>query len=503
MKKIITAINNPKLNEELKKEKYFEIIGKDIQYKEAILETLEQKKDIDLIIISENIPGEIKLEEILQKIKRINDKIKIIFILEKENIELEKILIKNNIKDIYYNNKINLNELIKIINKKEINMEEEIIKLKKIIEEKNINYNNIENNYDKKNQKNKNEFKNSIGKNLKKIKRRIETKVKEKEKSKNEKYNTGNMSTKIITFSGNYKSGKTTLALIIAQQLSEKNYKVLLIDGDLEKQDLTSILEKRVKENERKNKKRRAYEKSEKENYHFNPKYKNQKNKDKKNFIKKENIIKKSNPKKRKIKLKPIKKEWELINRKNKIYYYKIKRIIKFFTIRINKNFYFYYGLKYLLENKKIIKKELLKKRIIKFFKVEEENYDFIIIDLSKNNNQEINKKIIKNSYTNFVCMEGNLLGIKEVEKLLELYIQEWNINQKSLHIVKNKENIISINSRIISRNLSFNNKIFNIKENKFYYLLNNSHYKRKVLTKNKSIKKDIEKIIKKIVNNK
>ena len=38
MKKIITAINNPKLHEELNKEKNFEIIGKDIQYKEAILD---------------------------------------------------------------------------------------------------------------------------------------------------------------------------------------------------------------------------------------------------------------------------------------------------------------------------------------------------------------------------------------------------------------------------------------------------------------------------------
>ena len=41
MKKIITAINNPTLNEKLKKEEYIEIIGKDIQYKEAILEILE------------------------------------------------------------------------------------------------------------------------------------------------------------------------------------------------------------------------------------------------------------------------------------------------------------------------------------------------------------------------------------------------------------------------------------------------------------------------------
>ena len=153
MKKIITAINNPKLNEELKKEKNFEIIGKDIQYKEAILELLEKNNNIDLIIISEKIPGEIKLEKLIEKIKLINEKIKIIFILEKENEELKKILIKNNIKDIYYNNKINLMELIKIINKKEINMEEEIIKLKKIIEEKNIN-----NNYLEKNTKIKNNY---------------------------------------------------------------------------------------------------------------------------------------------------------------------------------------------------------------------------------------------------------------------------------------------------------------------------------------------------------
>ena len=120
MKKVITAINNPKLNEELKKQKNFEIIGKDILYKEAILEILEKNNQIDLIILSEKTHGEIKFEKLIEKIRRINENIKIIFILEKENNNLEKILIKNNILDIYYNNKINLNELIKIINKEEI-----------------------------------------------------------------------------------------------------------------------------------------------------------------------------------------------------------------------------------------------------------------------------------------------------------------------------------------------------------------------------------------------
>ena len=123
MKKIITAIDNPKLNEELKKENNFKIMCKDIQYREAILEVLEKYKNIDIIIISEKIIGEISFDKLIENIKLINEKIKIIFILETENDYLEKILIKNNIKDIYYNSKTNLFDLIKIIKNTEINKE--------------------------------------------------------------------------------------------------------------------------------------------------------------------------------------------------------------------------------------------------------------------------------------------------------------------------------------------------------------------------------------------
>ena len=58
--KIITAINNPKLNDELKNEKNIEIICKDIFYKEGILEILENEINIDYIIINSQLEGEIK-----------------------------------------------------------------------------------------------------------------------------------------------------------------------------------------------------------------------------------------------------------------------------------------------------------------------------------------------------------------------------------------------------------------------------------------------------------
>ena len=52
--KIITAMNNPKLNEELKNEKNVEIICKDIFYKEGILEILEKEINIYYIFINYN-----------------------------------------------------------------------------------------------------------------------------------------------------------------------------------------------------------------------------------------------------------------------------------------------------------------------------------------------------------------------------------------------------------------------------------------------------------------
>ena len=83
MKNIITAINNPELNNEIKKEKNLKIINKDIIYKEGIIEILEEKKEINLIIINYDLPGKIEIEDLVNKIKKINEKIELIFILEK------------------------------------------------------------------------------------------------------------------------------------------------------------------------------------------------------------------------------------------------------------------------------------------------------------------------------------------------------------------------------------------------------------------------------------
>lgn len=489
MKKIITAINNPKLNEQLKKENKFEIIGKDIQYKEAIIEILEKNNKIDLIIINEKIPGEINLEKLIEKIKLINEKIKIIFILEKENNDIEKILIKNNIKDIYYNNKINLEELIKIINKKEINMEEEIIKLKKIIEEKNIENAKVKK---KKIQKLKN-VKAKVEKFIKETLKKIQRKNQRQEKRDAKKYY---MLNPIISFSGNHKSGKSTLSLIISFCLAQKNKKILLMDADFMKQDLSIILKQKMKQDFTKKKNI-----NKKNNFYRNNSFRKEKYSYNKNYIFKNRINSKNKNKYRKIRgIKSDNKYKRLENRVNKIIYYQINKIIKKDIKKINNNLYFFNQFNYILNNK-ILKKEKLVKEIINLiFKNLRQSYDYIIIDLAKDNEEIFNKEILKKSYTNFVLLEPNLLGVKESKKLLVQYIYEWKIFRNSLYLVENKKNFISINKNLISKILPIKNKIFEIKENKFYCILLNHYFKRKILIKNRTVKNDLNKILNKII---
>ena len=111
MKKIITAMGNPNLNQKLKKENIFEMMAEDIQYQEGILEFLEENNNIDFVILSELLPGNIEIKKLIEKIKLINQNIKIILFLEKKNEELENYLYAKGIFKIFYHNQIGVKEI--------------------------------------------------------------------------------------------------------------------------------------------------------------------------------------------------------------------------------------------------------------------------------------------------------------------------------------------------------------------------------------------------------
>ena len=163
MLKILTAMGDNDLKENLEKTKKFIIHKKDMQYKEAILEVLKIKSDFDIIIIYEKLDGEISIIELIQEIKKLKNKIEIIFILEDKNKILEEEIKKESIKNIFYNNEIDLDEFIKEIENIKLSNEEslkkEINDLQKIIINKNKEiekykeYNNLKFNEEKYNSK--------------------------------------------------------------------------------------------------------------------------------------------------------------------------------------------------------------------------------------------------------------------------------------------------------------------------------------------------------------
>ena len=116
---IVTALQNPEANKKIKEKTEYNIIANDIQYQEGIIELLEKNEEIDLIIISELLPGNIEFKELINKIKEINKNVEIIVILENKNNKLKEFLIQKNINSIFYNNQITIDELINIIKEKE------------------------------------------------------------------------------------------------------------------------------------------------------------------------------------------------------------------------------------------------------------------------------------------------------------------------------------------------------------------------------------------------
>ena len=120
MQVVITALLNKTVNEKLKEYKEIKVIMNDIQYQEGIIEALEINKNINVLILSELLPGQLNIKELIEEIKNISNIIKIFIFLEKENKNLENYLYAKENINIFYNNEIEIKDIVKlIINKSE------------------------------------------------------------------------------------------------------------------------------------------------------------------------------------------------------------------------------------------------------------------------------------------------------------------------------------------------------------------------------------------------
>ena len=244
MLNILTAIDDFEVTKVLGNEDYINVISKDISYREGILEQIEINKKIDLIIIDEKIDGEIKIKELIKKIKEKIKNIKIIIVTNNENKIKEEIKRFKRIK-IYETNKNKIKKLLKIIDYEE-NIKDEKIDLnneKNFLSEETIKENkkNFNNKFpiEKKSknfenemiiEKNEEDFNNEI------IQKYIAEDTWEKNLNKKN----------IISISGARSCGKTMIAIVFSK-INFKS-KTLLIDfNSEEKQDILTIFNKKNK----------------------------------------------------------------------------------------------------------------------------------------------------------------------------------------------------------------------------------------------------------------
>lgn len=190
MTKILTALGNPTVNNELKKYEKYDVIGDDLQYQEAVFDVLAYE-DADVIIISGLLQGQFEFDEFVLEVKKKNIGARLIVIVDEIDDETKNILMAKGIFDIFYDDKITMQDILDSIDR------EEPISRARILSEISSEY----------------------------------VATDKEEQLENKKYVIQKQ--EIIVVSGTNGSGKSTVAANLAKNLSKKTTsKILLIDMD-------------------------------------------------------------------------------------------------------------------------------------------------------------------------------------------------------------------------------------------------------------------------------
>ncbi|MCL2382800.1 MAG: AAA family ATPase [Oscillospiraceae bacterium] len=416
MKNVITAMGNPKINEELKKGKIYNVLLPDIQYQEGVIEVLEGEMSIDVLILNSILPGEKTVEELINLIKGINRRVEIIIILEKENDDIKNFLISKGVFNVFYDNQITIEEIKQILKENKIPNEinEEIKLLKEmILDRKRKTFFDVFQGEKFKKGKVKHNQKNETVKTIKGwIKKNkainyylLNNKIIKELRNKKNKIN--NQKNKVISIIGMTGAGKTLIIYMLAKII--KNKKILIIDFDFSNNNMSTLFgTSKLPENTTKLL---------------------EENKLKINHLNASNLII------------HISKQLKLVSRMNLI-------------LEKHQD----------TQDLKDIIKEMMPK------------YDLIIIDTSSETSQSYLKQIINISNSVFFVVVPNILGIKSSQKLLEVYINKWKIRKEKINIIFNKYNINSIDNTVLENLFSEFKILGKIKMRNIYDLFLNGN---------------------------
>ena len=114
--KILVALNNSYVKNELEKIYGNDVYTYDITEKEAVIEFLANNLEAYIIITKDNLEGKINKEMYIKQMKLANSNIKIIYIVEKLDEKYKQFLFANEVFNIIEGNIVSTEKICNLIN---------------------------------------------------------------------------------------------------------------------------------------------------------------------------------------------------------------------------------------------------------------------------------------------------------------------------------------------------------------------------------------------------
>lgn len=118
MKKIITAMGNEFLNNELRKYAKYDVLREDVFCQDIALDCLS-KYDVDVFIVSGLLQGQWNLEEFIERIRKKNGIVRIVVVTDEIDKATRKILEEKEVLDIFLDSQVEINDIIEAIDREE------------------------------------------------------------------------------------------------------------------------------------------------------------------------------------------------------------------------------------------------------------------------------------------------------------------------------------------------------------------------------------------------
>lgn len=118
MKRVLTAMGNATLNNELKRYAEFEVNENDLFYQEAVIDAIAAD-EFDVLVVSALLQGQFEFFDFVDKIRNIDKQVRIVVVTDEMTSDLKRKLNEEKIIDIFIDSEVEIKDIIDSINREE------------------------------------------------------------------------------------------------------------------------------------------------------------------------------------------------------------------------------------------------------------------------------------------------------------------------------------------------------------------------------------------------